>query len=83
MVTKEQIERFAKAKVEYESARRDVVTPDLRRSSHYIEPVSPRVTLFAMAEAVGESVARAAYDDRVTWSFEFGGVEFYSIEWDR
>ena len=83
MITREQVERFAKSKVEYEEARRDVVTPDLRRVAHYIEPVSPRGTLLAMAEAVGESVARAAYDDRVEWSFEFGGVEFYWIEWNR
>ena len=83
MFTREQVERLAKSKVEYESARRDVVTPDLRKSKYYIEPVSKRGTLMAMAEAVGESVDRTAYDDRVTWSFEFGGVEFYSIEWDR
>ena len=83
MFTREQVERFAKSKVEYEEARRDVVTPDLRRVAHYIEPVSKRGTLFAMAEAVGESVGRTAYDDRVEWSFEFGGVNFYSIEWNR
>lgn len=83
MFTREQVERFAKSKVEYEEARRDVVSPELRRVGHYIEPVSKRGTLAAMADAVGESVVRTAYDDRVSWSFEFGGVEFYSIEWNR
>ncbi len=83
MISKEQVESFARSKVEYEEARRDVVSPELRRVGHYIEPVSKRGTLAAMADAVGESVVRTAYDDRVSWSFEFGGVEFYCIEWDR
>lgn len=80
MFTREQVERFAKSKVEYESARRDVVTPDLRKSKYYIEPVSKRGTLMAMAEAVGENVCRTADGDRVEWSFVFGGVEFFHIE---
>ena len=80
MVTKEQVERFAAAKVEYEEARRDVVMPELRRSGRYIEPVSQRRTLSAMAEAVGENVCRTADGDRVEWSFVFGGVEFFHIE---
>lgn len=77
-VTKEQVERYAEAVIEYDDARHAVTDPDVTRWSHS-EPVITDENLERIAKAVGGRVETRESERFVTSFFEAYGVEFIHV----
>lgn len=78
-VTKRQVERLAKAVVEYDEARNAVLNPEVARW-HHVEPVLDAGDLDAIAGAVGAKVETREGRSFVTSHVEAYGVEFIHVE---
>lgn len=78
-VTKEQVERLAKSRIEYDAAFDEAVLGEEPRRSH-LQAVLSYESLKALADAAGQRVAKRIGSKYVTWAFELGGVEFFHIE---
>lgn len=77
-VTKEQVERLAEARREYEFALRDIT--DRGKPVKWVgEPVKNVDMLRDMAEAAGERVEREKFDNHESHRFYSRGVEFYCL----
>lgn len=79
-VTKEQVERLAKARIEYDRAIGLIACGERAARSGHIEPTLTAERLRAMADAAGARVERRDYAGHASWRFEAFGVEFYHME---
>lgn len=77
-VTKEQVERLADARREYECALRDITNPGAVKWVG--EPLTSLEMLRAMADAAGERVECDESGAHRTHRFYCKGVDFYRIE---
>lgn len=78
-VTKEQVERLADARREYETALRDITRPG--SAVKWVgEPLASLEMLRALADAAGERVECDDFGGHRTHRFYCRGVDFYRIE---
>lgn len=79
-VTKEQVERLAKARIEYDRAIDWIAHGEQAERSGHIEPTLTTERLRDMADAAGARIERRDYAGHASWRFEAFGVEFYHME---